>query len=244
MDWITNPEILISLLTLTLLEIVLGVDNIVFISILSSKLPVDQRQKARMVGLSLALGTRILLLVGLAWMVRLTNPLFSLFGQAVSGRDLILLAGGLFLLGKATHEIHNRLEGEDGAVTSRLTPRFSTIVIQILLVDIVFSLDSVITAVGMVRQIPVMIAAVVLAMFFMLIFVNHVSAFIDRHPTIKMLALSFLILIGCALVAEGFHRAIPKGYIYFAMAFSLGVEALNIRVRAKAKKVDLHQPYR
>jgi predicted tellurium resistance membrane protein TerC len=167
-----------------------------------------------------------------------------LFGQAVSGRDLILLAGGLFLLGKATHEIHNRLEGEDGAVTSRLTPRFSTIVIQILLVDIVFSLDSVITAVGMVRQIPVMIAAVVLAMFFMLIFVNHVSAFIDRHPTIKMLALSFLILIGCALVAEGFHRAIPKGYIYFAMAFSLGVEALNIRVRAKAKKVDLHQPYR
>jgi predicted tellurium resistance membrane protein TerC len=244
MDWITNPEILISLLTLTLLEIVLGIDNIVFISILSSKLPVDQRQKARMVGLSLALGTRILLLVGLAWMVRLTTPLFTLLGQAVSGRDLILLAGGLFLLGKATHEIHNRLEGEDGAVTSRLTPLFSTIVLQILLVDIVFSLDSVITAVGMVRQIPVMIAAVVLAMFFMLIFVNRVSAFIDRHPTIKMLALSFLILIGCALVAEGFHRAIPKGYIYFAMAFSLGVEALNIRVRAKGRNVDLHQPYR
>jgi predicted tellurium resistance membrane protein TerC len=197
-----------------------------------------------MIGLVLALGTRILLLVGLAWMVRLTNPLFSLFGQAVSGRDLILLSGGLFLLGKATHEIHNRLEGEDGAVTSRLTPRFSTIVIQILVLDIVFSLDSVITAVGMVRQIPVMIAAVVLAMVFMLIFVNRVSAFIDRHPTIKMLALSFLILIGCALVAEGFHRAIPKGYVYFAMAFSLGVEMLNIRVRVKARKVQLHQPYR
>src|SRR6185369_10848424 len=246
MDWITNPEILISLLTLTLLEIVLGIDNIVFISILSSKLPVDQRQKARMVGLSLALGTRILLLVGLAWMVRLTNPLFTLLGQAVSGRDLILLAGGLFLLGKATHEIHNRLEGEDGAVTSRLTPLFSTIVFQILLVDIVFSLDSVITAVGMVRQIPVMIAAVVLAMFFMLIFVNRVSAFIDRHPTIKMLALSFLILIGCALVAEGFHRAIPKGYIYFSMVFSLAVEMLNIRTRKriKARKLHLNQPYR
>jgi predicted tellurium resistance membrane protein TerC len=244
MEWIANPEIWISLLTLTLLEIVLGIDNIVFISILSSKLPVDQREKARTVGLGLALLTRILLLVGLAWMVRLTNPLFSLFGQPVSGRDLILLAGGLFLLGKATHEIHDRLEGEDGAVTSRITPRFSAIVIQILLLDIVFSLDSVITAVGMVRQIPVMISAVILAMIFMLIFVNRVSAFIDRHPTIKMLALSFLILIGCALLAEGFHREIPKGYIYFAMAFSLGVEALNIRVRSKAKKVDLHQPYR
>jgi predicted tellurium resistance membrane protein TerC len=246
MEWITNPEIWISLVTLTLLEIVLGIDNIVFISILSGKLPADQQKKARRVGLGLALITRILLLVGLAWMVRLTNPLFTLLGQNVSGRDLILLSGGLFLLGKATHEIHDRLEGEDGAVTNRIAPRFTTIVVQILLLDIVFSLDSVITAVGMVRQIPVMIAAVIIAMIFMLIFVNDVSTFIDRHPTIKMLALSFLILIGCALIAEGLHREIPKGYIYFAMAFSLGVEMLNIRTRARAKaaKVALHQPYR
>jgi predicted tellurium resistance membrane protein TerC len=246
MDWITNPEIWISLVTLTLLEIVLGIDNIVFISILSGKLPADQQKRARRVGLGLALITRIMLLVGLAWMVRLTNPLFTILGQNVSGRDLILLSGGLFLLGKATHEIHDRLEGEDGAVTSRIAPRFTTIVVQILLLDIVFSLDSVITAVGMVRQIPVMIAAVIIAMIFMLLFVNDVSTFIDRHPTIKMLALSFLILIGCALIAEGLHREIPKGYIYFAMAFSLGVEMLNIRTRARAKaaKVELHQPYR
>lgn len=245
MEWITNPEIWISLVTLTLLEIVLGIDNIVFISILAAKLPPEQRNKARTVGLALALITRVLLLMGLAWMVRLTNPLFNVFGHPVSGRDLILLIGGLFLLGKATHEIHDKLEGEDGAVTRRITPKFSAIIIQILMLDIVFSLDSVITAVGMVKQIPVMVAAVIIAMIFMLIFVNKVSAFIDRHPTIKMLALSFLILIGCALVAEGFHREIPKGYIYFAMAFSLGVEMLNIRIRAKkVPKVELHQPYR
>ena len=245
MEWATNPEIWISLVTLTLLEIVLGIDNIVFISILSGKLPVEQQKKARRVGLALALITRILLLVGLAWMVRLTSPLFIILNHGFSGRDLILLVGGLFLLGKATHEIHDRLEGEDGAVTTRIKPKFSSIVIQILLLDIVFSLDSVITAVGMVRHIPVMIAAVVIAMMFMLVFVNRVSAFIDQHPTIKVLALSFLILIGCALIAEGFHREIPKGYIYFAMAFSLGVEMLNIRTRAKhAPKVELHQPYR
>jgi predicted tellurium resistance membrane protein TerC len=244
MNWIANPEIWISLLTLTLLEVVLGIDNIVFISILSSKLPAEQQRKARMIGLALAMVTRILLLVGLAWMVRLKSPLFTLFGQPVSGRDLILLVGGLFLLGKATHEIHDRLEGEDGAVTARIVPRFSAIVVQILLLDIVFSLDSVITAVGMARHIPVMIAAVIIAMIFMLIFVNRVSAFVDRHPTIKMLALSFLLLIGCALVAEGFHREIPKGYIYFAMAFSLVVEMLNIRVRTRVRKVELHQPYR
>jgi predicted tellurium resistance membrane protein TerC len=246
MEWITNPEIWISLVTLTLLEIVLGIDNLVFISILSGKLPVEQQKKARRVGLGLALITRIMLLVGLAWMVRLTKPLFTVLGQGVSGRDLILLLGGLFLLGKATHEIHDRLEGEDGAVTKRITPRFTAIVVQILLLDVVFSLDSVITAVGMVRQIPVMIAAVIIAMIFMLIFVNNVSTFIDRHPTIKMLALSFLILIGCALIAEGLHREIPKGYIYFSMAFSLGVEMLNIRTRARAhaRRVELHQPYR
>jgi predicted tellurium resistance membrane protein TerC len=246
MEWITNPEIWISLITLTLLEIVLGIDNIVFISILSGKLPAEQQKSARRLGLGLALFTRVLLLLGLAWMARLTNPLFTVLSQPVSGRDLILLIGGLFLLGKATHEIHDRLEGEDGAVTSRITPKFSAIIVQILLLDIVFSLDSVITAVGMVRQIPVMIAAVVIAMVFMLVFVNRVSAFIDEHPTIKMLALSFLILIGCALVAEGLHREIPKGYIYFSMAFSLGVEMLNIRTRKKraATKVELHQPYR
>jgi predicted tellurium resistance membrane protein TerC len=246
MEWIWNPEIWISLVTLTLLEVVLGIDNLVFISILSGKLPADQQNSARRIGLSLALITRILLLIALAWMVRLTTPLFTVLNQGVSGRDLILLTGGLFLLGKATHEIHDRLEGEDGAVTSRITPRFGAIVVQILLLDIVFSLDSVITAVGMVRQIPVMIAAVIIAMIFMLIFVNRVSTFIERHPTIKMLALSFLLLIGCALIAEGFHREIPKGYIYFAMAFSLGVEMLNIRIRsrARARKVDLHQPYR
>jgi predicted tellurium resistance membrane protein TerC len=246
MQWAANPEIWISLATLTLLEIVLGIDNIVFVSILSGKLPVGERRKARRLGLGLALITRILLLVGLAWLVRLSNPLFTIFGQAVSGRDLILLAGGLFLLGKATHEIHDRLEGEDGAVTSRIPPQFGRVIVQILLLDIVFSLDSVITAVGMVRQIPVMVAAVILAMIFMLIFVNRVSAFIEEHPTIKMLALSFLLLIGCALIAEGFHREIPKGYIYFAMAFSLGVEMLNIKIRkrAKASKIEFRQPYR
>ena len=242
-QWVTNPEIWISLLTLTLLEIVLGIDNIVFISILSGKLPVEQQRSARRLGLALALITRVLLLMGLAWMVRLTKPLFTIFSHDVSGRDLILLIGGLFLLGKATHEIHNRLEGEDGEVTTRIVPRYSAVITQILLLDIVFSLDSVITAVGMVRHIPVMVAAVIIAMIFMLVFVNKISAFIDRHPTVKMLALSFLILIGCALVAEGFHREIPKGYIYFAMAFSLGVEMLNIRTRSKSK-VELHQPYR
>ncbi|MHC1766631.1 MAG: TerC family protein [Verrucomicrobiia bacterium] len=246
MEWISSPEIWISLVTLTLLEIVLGIDNIVFISILSGKLPLVQQKKARRLGLALALGTRVLLLIGLAWMVRLKKPLFTVWSQNVSGRDLILLVGGLFLLAKATHEIHDRLEGEDGAVTSRIAPAFGAVIVQIMLLDVVFSLDSVITAVGLVRQIPVMIAAVVIAMIFMLIFVNRVSDFIDRHPTIKMLALSFLILIGCALIAEGLHREIPKGYIYFAMAFSLGVEMLNIRTRSRGKQetVDLRQPYR
>jgi predicted tellurium resistance membrane protein TerC len=246
MEWVANPEIWISLVTLTVLEIVLGIDNIVFISILSGKLPPGQQKQARRIGLALAMITRVLLLTGLAWMVRLTQPLFRVFSQDVSGHDLILLAGGLFLLGKATHEIHDRLEGADGAVTSRIEPRLGPVIVQILLLDLVFSLDSVITAVGMVKQIPVMIAAVIIAVLFMLAFVNKVSAFIDQHPTIKMLALSFLLLIGCALVAEGLHQQIPKGYIYFAMAFSLAVEMLNIRVRTrtKAKKVELRKPYR
>jgi predicted tellurium resistance membrane protein TerC len=245
LQWITNPDIWISLLTLTALEIVLGVDNLVFISILAGKLPQEHQERARRVGLALALVTRVLLLFGLAWLVTLTKPLFAVAGHAVSGRDLILLFGGLFLLAKATHEIHEKLEGEDGKVTRRIAPTFTSVIIQIMLLDIVFSLDSVITAVGMANSVAVMIAAVVIAMIFMLVFVNDVSRFIDRHPTLKVLALSFLLLIGCALVAEGFHREIPKGYIYFAMAFSVGVEAINIRLRSKkATNVELHQPYR
>ena len=249
MDWLEllrDPQTWISLVTLTLLEIVLGIDNIVFISILAGKLPQEQQHKARQLGLTLALITRVLLLCGLAWLVKLTAPLFSVFGHPVSGRDLILIAGGLFLLGKSTHEIHIKMEGDDGEVTRRMAPRFAAVIIQILLLDIVFSLDSVITAVGMANRLSVMVTAVIIALLFMLFFAKFISAFIDRHPTLKMLALSFLLLIGCALVAEGFHKEIPKGYIYFAMAFSVGVEALNLKLRAKskAKKVELHQPYR
>ena len=248
MEWISNPEIWISLLTLTLLEIVLGIDNIIFISILSGKLPADQQRKARQWGLGLALITRILLLCGLAWVVKLDKPfweptIFS-FKLAVSGKDIILILGGLFLLGKSTYEIHEKLEGVDGEKTEKMMPTFNAVLVQIMLLDIVFSLDSVITAVGMVKQIGVMITAVIVAMIIMLIFVNQISDFVDRHPTIKMLALSFLILIGSMLVAEGFHQHIPKGYIYFAMAFSVVVEMLNIRTRKKAQKVELHQPYR
>lgn len=253
MEWITQPEIWIALLTLTVLEIILGIDNIVFISILAGKLPAEQQAKARQTGLSLALITRILLLCGLAWMAKLTAPWFHVptFGilsepHPVSGRDLILILGGVFLLGKSTREIHDKLEGEDGEMTNRVAPRFTAVVIQILLLDIVFSLDSVITAVGMARQLGVMIAAVIIALVFMLFFAGHISDFIHRHPSLKMLALSFLMLIGCALVAEGLHKEIPKGYIYFAMAFSVGVEVLNLRVRQKhrQKPVVMRQPYR
>ena len=250
MNWITNPEIWISLVTLTVLEIVLGIDNLIFISILSGKLPEHQQRKARQLGLAAALITRILLLAGLAWVVKMDRPFWEakIFSVqlSVSAKDLILIVGGLFLLAKSTFEIHEKLEGVDGAATQKLAPTFASVIVQILLLDLVFSLDSVITAVGMVKQIGVMIAAVVIAMIFMLVFVGHISAFIDRHPTIKMLALSFLLLIGCALVAEGFHKEIPKGYIYFAMAFSVGVESLNIKLRKRTAvpKVELHQPYR
>ena len=248
MDWIARPDIWISLLTLTVLEIVLGIDNIIFISILSGKLPAEQQRKARQVGLGLALITRVLLLCGLAWVVKLDKPFWEAtilsVNLAVSGKDLILILGGLFLLGKSTFEIHEKLEGVDGEKTQKMTASFNGVIVQIMLLDIVFSLDSVITAVGMVQQIGVMVAAVVIAMIIMLIFVNQISDFVDRHPTIKMLALSFLILIGCVLVAEGFHQHISKGYIYFAMAFSVGVEMLNIRMRKKVQKVELHQPYR
>ena len=251
MDWITDPNIWIGLLTLTVLEIVLGIDNIVFISILAGKLPEHQQKKARQIGLSLALITRVLLLMMLSWMVGLTAPLFSVptLGilkepHNVAGRDLILFVGGLFLLWKSTHEIHDKMEGEDGAVTSKVAPKFANVVFQILLLDIVFSLDSVITAVGMANKLGVMIAAVVIALVFMLFFAGYISDFIHKHPTLKMLALGFLLLIGCALVAESFHREIPKGYIYFAMAFSVGIEILNIRTRRKSKPVELNQPYR
>src|SRR5687767_10166635 len=246
--WISDPQIWISLVTLTLLEIVLGIDNIIFISILSGKLPPENQRKARKYGLAAALITRVLLLCGLAWVVKLDKPFWTadLLGLHVemSGKALILLIGGLFLIAKSTKEIHERLEGEDGEVTKRIAPTFMSVIFQIMMLDIVFSLDSVITAVGMVQQIGVMIAAVIAAMIVMLMFVNQISDFVARHPTIKMLALSFLILIGVMLVAEAFHQKIPKGYIYFAMAFSVGVEMLNLRLRKVSEKVELHQPYR
>src|SRR6266581_1237436 len=235
MPWLTSPETWIALLTLTVLEIVLGIDNIIFISILAGKLPAGEQPRDRTVGLTLAMVTRILLLLSLTGIMRLTRPLFSPLGHPFSGRDLILLLGGLFLLWKSTREIHDKLEGEEGQQNVKAGATFGGVIVQIALLDIVFSLDSVITAVGMVRQVGVMIAAIVLAMIFMFGFVNHISDFIDRHPTLKVLALSFLMLIGCALVAEGFHKEIPKGYIYFAMAFSVGVESLNIRLRTKKK---------
>jgi predicted tellurium resistance membrane protein TerC len=225
------------------LEIVLGIDNVVFISILAGKLPEHKQDKARKHGLTLALVTRILLLLGISWIVSLTNPLFRIFDHPITGKDLILGIGGLFLIGKSTHEIHEKLEGEEGHASSRIAPRFASVIIQILLLDVVFSLDSVITAVGMVNMIPVMIAAVVISVGFMLLFSGYISNFIHRHPTLKMLALSFLILIGVMLVAESFHREIPKGYIYFAMAFSVGVEIININMRKRVRPVHLHQAY-
>ncbi len=233
MEWLTSPETYVSLLTLTLLEIVLGIDNIVFISILAGKLPLEQQKRARKLGLGLALFTRILLLCGLAFMARLQTPLFSVFRHQVNARDLVLLAGGLFLMAKATHEIHGKLEADEETVKVRGAPSFTGIIVQILLLDIVFSLDSVITAIGMARQIPVMIGAVILAVIFMLKFSDYISAFIEKHPTLKMLALSFLLMIGMVLVAESFHKEVPKGYVYFAMAFSVGVEMLNLKMRTK-----------
>lgn len=243
MDWLTNPDIWVALLTLTTLEIVLGIDNIVFISILAGKLPVNQQAKARQVGLGLALITRILLLLSLSWVIGLTEPLFTLLGRGISGKDLILLLGGLFLIGKSTHEIHNKLEGEEGHRTAGAVTSFASVIIQIMILDIVFSLDSVITAVGLVDQLPVMIAAVIIAVVIMLVAAGPVSAFVEEHPTVKMLALSFLLLIGTSLVAEGFHVHIPKGYIYFAMGFSVLVEVLNLRSRGKRNPVQLRNQY-
>jgi predicted tellurium resistance membrane protein TerC len=244
MELLTDPQSWIALATLLALEIVLGVDNVVFISVLASKLPPEQQARARTLGLSLALITRILLLLSLSWIVRLTAPLFTVMGQELSGRDLILLAGGLFLLAKATHEMHQQLEGEVGSTSARVRPTFAAVIVQILLLDVVFSLDSVITAVGMVDEIAIMVAAVVLAMGFMLAFAGRIGSFVNRHPTVKMLALAFLLLIGVTLVADGLGQHISKGYIYFAMAFSVFVEVLNLKVRrARTAPVQLHTPY-
>ncbi len=239
MEWLTNPEIWIGLITLTALEIVLGIDNVVFISILAGKLPEHQQARARQLGLSLAMLTRIALLLSLAWVIGLTAPVITIFGKGVSGRDLILIGGGLFLLAKSTYEIHDKLEGSDGHANKRISPSFASVIIQILLLDIVFSLDSVITAVGMVEQIGVMIAAVVIAVIIMLISAEAISSFVNRRPTIKILALSFLLLIGMALIMEGLHQPIPKGYIYFAMGFSIFVEMINLRVRASKVSVPI-----
>jgi predicted tellurium resistance membrane protein TerC len=244
MEWLSDPQAWVAFATLTLLEIVLGIDNVIFISILSSRLPKQQQQRARTLGLALAMLSRIALLFSLTWITRLTAPLFAVLGQEISGRDLVLLLGGLFLLAKSTHEIHAKLEGESGGASARVAPSMRSVLIQIMLLDIVFSLDSVITAVGMVDQLAVMVAAVMVAVGFMMFFARSISEFVDRHPTIKMLALSFLILIGVALIAEGLDQHIPKGYIYFAMAFSVGVEMLNLRIRRSAEQpVKLRQPY-
>jgi predicted tellurium resistance membrane protein TerC len=246
LDWLTNPDIWIALITLTALEIVLGIDNIIFISILTGKLPEERQALARRVGLGLAMLMRILLLLSLSWVIGLTAPLFTVLGYEISGRDLVLIGGGLFLIGKSTYEIHDSLEGEEGHGSARVPAAFGAVLVQIILLDIVFSLDSVITAVGMVDELGVMIAAVVIAVGVMLVAAETISGIIDRHPTLKLLALSFLILIGFVLVLDGFDQHVPKGYIYFAMAFSVLVELLNIRIyrrRRQERPVDLSRRY-
>jgi predicted tellurium resistance membrane protein TerC len=241
--WTGSAEGWIALATLTVLEIVLGIDNIVFISILAGKLRVEERARARKIGLSLAMFIRIALLWSITWVMRLTTPWFVAFGNEISGRDMILLVGGLFLIAKSTHEIHDKLEGEEGQGSARAAASFVGIIIQILLLDIVFSLDSVITAVGMAEDLAVMVLAVIVAVGVMLFSAGAISDFVDRHPTVKMLALSFLLLIGVSLIGEGLDQHIPKGYIYFAMGFSIFVEMINLKVRSKSKPVHLHQPY-
>jgi predicted tellurium resistance membrane protein TerC len=242
-DWTTSAEGWIALATLTVLEIVLGIDNIVFISILAGKLRREDRERARRLGLSLAMFIRIALLLSITWVMGLTGPLFSTLGQQISGRDLILILGGLFLIAKSTHEIHDKLEGEEGHGSAKVASSFAAVILQILLLDIVFSLDSVITAVGMAEDVAVMIIAVIIAVGVMLVSAGPISEFVERHPTVKMLALSFLLLIGVSLMGEGLDQHIPKGYIYFAMGFSIFVEMINLRVRKKSEPVHLHQPY-
>jgi len=241
MEWISNPESWIALLTLTALELVLGIDNIIFITILAGKLPEGQRDRARVIGLGLAMFMRIALLLTLAWIVKLTAPLFTVFGHEVSGRDLIMLLGGLFLMAKATHEIHQKLEGEEGSQSARVASSMAAVLTQIIVLDLVFSLDSVITAVGMAKEIGVMVTAVVISVIVMMLFAKPVGDFVEGRPTVKMLALSFLLLIGTALIADGLHFHIPKGYIYFAMGFSVMVEMLNLRMRRDP--VRLHEAY-
>ena len=246
MEWMTRPETWIALITLIVFELVLGVDNIIFISILAGKLPKDQQNRARTTGISLAVITRTLLLLSLRWIISLDKPFFTMpyFNVGISGHDLILVSGGLFLLWKSTHEIHQKLEGVECEASAKVAGSFWSVIIQIMLLDIVFSLDSVITAVGMVNELGIMIAAVIIAAGVMVYTSGPISKFVEDHPTIKMLALSFLLMIGFTLIAEGFHQHIPKGYIYFAMAFSVGVELLNLRLREKAvRPVNLREAY-
>ena len=243
MDWITDPQGWIALVTLAALEVVLGIDNIIFIAILAGRLPAHQQARARTLGLAVAMVSRIVLLLAITWVMKLTAPLFTVFGNEISGRDLILLIGGLFLMAKSTHEIHAKLEGEAGHAAAAARVTFAGVLVQILLLDVVFSLDSVITAVGMVNQVSIMIIAVMIAVGFMMVFAGSVSDFVHRHPTVKMLALSFLLLIGFTLMAEGLDQHIPKGYIYFAMAFSVFVEMLNLRVKSKSKPVALREKF-
>jgi predicted tellurium resistance membrane protein TerC len=242
-SWISSADGWIALATLTVLEVVLGIDNIVFISILAGKLKPEERGRARTLGLGLAMGTRILLLLSITWVMGLTAPLFTAMGQEISGRDLILIVGGLFLIAKSTHEIHDKLEGPERHAQAKLAASFGAVLVQIALLDIVFSLDSVITAVGMAEHVSVMIIAVVVAVAVMMFSAGPISNFVERHPTVKMLALSFLLLIGVSLIGEGLDQHIPKGYIYFAMGFSVFVEMINLRVRAKSEPVHLHQSY-
>lgn len=243
MEWISDPQAWVAFLTLLALEIVLGIDNIIFISILAGKLPAEIQQRARVIGLGLALFIRVALLFSLSWVISLTQPLFAVLHHEISGRDLILIGGGLFLLAKATYEIHDNLEGEEGHASKKVKSSFLSVIIQIILLDAVFSLDSVITAIGMVDQVGIMISAVVVAIAFMMLFAGPIGAFVGRHPTIKMLALSFLLLIGLTLMVEAFEVHIPKGYIYFAMGFSVFVEMLNLRLRKRSKPVQLHERY-
>lgn len=242
-DWIADPQSWIAFGTLLALEMVLGIDNVIFISILADKLPENQRNKARVTGLALAVVSRLILLVFLSFIIGLTEPLFEVAGFEFAGRDLILVAGGLFLIAKSTHEIHGKLEGVTGHASAKVHATFGSVLVQVLLLDVVFSLDSVITAVGMVDELMIMVLAVIIAAIVMILAAGAIGRFVERHPTIKMLALSFLLLIGFTLIIEGFHYHVPKGYIYFAMGFSIFVEMLNLRLRKVRQPIEFHEPY-